>query len=389
MKIMKMNIFLAAMLTVAIPALAASEPASADETGPIPIGVNIELSGRAAVQGEAYSCAVKIVANEINKKGVLGGRDIKLIVRDNRSNPTDALQVAKQLVQNKHVVAMVGGGSSPTTLSLVNYVDTVGLPTVSMGSSTAIITPVEKRPYVFKTPANTEQVLAIMMQDFKRTGVDSMGLLAVDNPYGDAGIKAVKAAAKAGKLKLTGVETFSGDDRNLTAQVINLNNGNPDAIVVWSIPPGSGIAARDINYSGFDGKVYFDAGAGAELFLRGAGASANGILMVHPTALVAPQAPKSLPNYQVMNHFYDTYTQKCGAYSGFASYAADALNLIVHAIKKAGSTDRDAIRDALETLHYTGITGVYNMSAKNHGGLATDSLSVVTVHDGKWKLVSP
>lgn len=389
MKVFAIHTLLAAMLVVSIPAFAASESESGANAGPIPIGVNIELSGRAAVQGSAYSCAVKIVANQVNQEGILGGRHINLIIRDNRSDPTEALQVAKQLVQNDHVVAMVGGGSSPTTLSLVNYVDTVGLPTVSMGSSTAIITPVDKRAYVFKTPANTEQVLSNMMQDFKRTGVDSVALLAVDNPYGAAGVKAAKAAAKAGKLNLVGVETFSGSDRNYTAQVTNLINQDPDAIIVWSIPPGSSIAARDINYAGFQGKVYFDAGAGAELFLRGAGASANGILMVHPTALVAPQAPKSLPNDQVMTDFYNAYTQKCGDYSGFASYAADALNLIVHAIKKAGSTDRDAIRDALETLNYTGITGVYHMSAQNHGGLATDSLSVVTVKDGNWELVSP
>lgn len=389
MRIQITRTLLAAMLLVVVPANAASEPASTNDSGPIPIGVNIELSGRAAVQGTAYSCAVKIVANQVNKQGILGGRHIKLVIRDNRSDPTEALQVAKQLVQNKHVVAMVGGGSSPTTLSLVNYVETVGLPTVSMGSSTAIITPVEKRSYVFKTPANTEQIVATMVEDFKRTGVDSIGLLAVDNPYGEAGIKAVRAAAKAGKFKLVGVETFSGDDRNLTAQVTNLINDNPDAIVVWSIPPGSAIAARAISYAGYDGEVYFDAGAGAELFLRGAGQTANGVLMVHPTVLVAPQASKDLPNYQVMTDFYNAYTQKCGNYSGFASYAADALRLIVEAIKKAGSTDRDAIRDALETLDYTGITGVYHMSADDHGGLSTDSLSVITVRDGEWKLVSP
>lgn len=389
MKVLLRYTVFTAMLLVAVPVFAASQSASSNDAGPIPIGVNIALSGRAAVQGEAYICAVKIVANQVNKHGILGGREIELIIRDNRSDPTESLQITKQLVQNEHIVAMVGPGSSPTTLSVINYVNNVGLPTVSMGSSTAIITPVEKRSWVFKTPANTGQILTVMLNDFERTGVESIGLLAVDNPYGAAGIKAVRAAAEAGKINLVGVETFSGNDRNYTAQITNLMNKNPDAIVVWAIPPGSAVAARGLYYAGYDGKIYFDAGSAANLFLKGAGQAANGVLIVSPSVLVAPQMPKSVPNYQVMIDFYKKYTQKCGQYSGFASYAADALKLIVEAIKKAGSTDRKAIRDALETLDYTGITGVYHMSPKNHGGLSTDSLSVITVHNDEWKLVSP
>ena len=155
----------------------------------IPIGVDIETSGPAAVQGSAYKDAVTLVADQINAKGGVLGRKIKLVVRDNKSDPTEALQVAKGLITNDNVVAIVGGGSSPTTLSFADTVETMKVPAVSMGSSGAIVNPPEKRRYMFKTPANTELVVQTMLDDFAKRGVKSVGFLSVDNPYGQAGLQ--------------------------------------------------------------------------------------------------------------------------------------------------------------------------------------------------------
>ena len=381
-----------ASLTVLLAACAAPEEpdGGADQTGQaggdtIPIGVNIELSGPAAVQGAAYQNAVELVAKQINAEGLLEGKQIELIIRDNKSDPTEALQVAKSMVENDGVVAMVGGGSSPTTLSLVDYVENEGVPIVSMGSSGAIVSPPEDRTYVFKTPANTGQIVEAMVADFEERGVETVGFISVDNPYGDAGLQAFQAAADAGDVELVGTEKFQGDDRDYTSVVTKLISAQPDAIVVWSIPPGAGIVAQNVAAAGYEGQLYFDAGAGAELFLRGAGEAADGVLMIHPAVLVANEV-QDAPNLAEMQGFYDAYTAEYGEFSGFASYAADALALIVAAIEEAGSADRKAVRDALESLSYTGITGMYEMSPEDHGGLSTDALQVLTVENGEWAL---
>lgn len=359
----------------------------ADPTGgdTIPIGVNIELSGPAAVQGAAYQNAVQLVADQINEDGGVDGRQIELIIRDNKSDPTEALQVAKGMIENDGIVGMVGGGSSPTTLSLVDYVEGEGVPIVSMGSSGAIVNPPEERTYVFKTPANTGQIVDAMVADFAERGIETVGFISVDNPYGDAGLQAFEAAADAGAVELLGTEKFQGDDRDYTSVVTKLMSAEPDAIVVWSIPPGAGIVAQNVAAAGYEGQLYFDAGAGAELFLRGAGEAANGVLMIHPAVLVADEVAEA-PNLEQMQSFYDSYTAEYGEFSGFASYAADALGLIVAAIEEAGSTDREAVRDGLESLSYTGITGVYEMSPEDHSGLSADALEVLTVENGEWTL---
>ena len=89
----------------------------------------------------------------------------------------------------------------------------------------------------------------------------------------------------------------------------------------------------------------------------------------------------------LVRHDSAAYTEEYGEFSGFASYGADALGMILQAIEESGSTDQQAIRDALEEMSYTGITGVYDMSAEDHSALDPEALVLITVENGEWKLL--
>ncbi len=357
--------------------------------GAISIGADIELSGPAGVQGYAYASALRLTADRINKRGLrIGGKKVLVGValRDNKSDPTESVQVAKSIIADKKSVAIIGGGSTPTTMSIVDTVEAGRIPTISMGSSGAIVNPIDKRRYMFKTPANTDAIIQVMLDAFDKQGVRKIGFLSVDNAYGDAGLAGMTAAAKAGKVQLVGKERFGPTDKDFTVQVTKLAAKKPDAIVVWAVPPGAGIAAQNIKQAHFGGKVFFDAGAGAELFLKGAGADAEGMYMVHPQVLAGDQLTGADPRSAAAKAFYTDFRGVFKSFSGFASYAADALNLIVAAMQKADSLDRDKIRDALETLQFTGATGSYSFGPDNHGGVRPDSLKLLVVKGGKWTL---
>ncbi len=371
--------------TSSTPQSGASAGTGAAGTGAIKIGVNIELSGPAAVQGTAYKNAVELMAKQINEAGVLG-RKIQLVIRDNKSDPTEALQVMKGMIENDKVVAVVGGGSSPTTMSSIEYVQTAKVPIVSMGSSDAIVNPPAERAWVFKTPAGTDMVVQVMLDEFAKKGIKKVGFISVDNPYGEAGLKAFSAKAPGAGIQLVGNEKFQPADKDYTSIVTKLVAKDPEALVVWAIPPGAGIVATNVKASGFTGPVYFDPGAGAELFIRGAGKASEGALLVHPAVLVSDQVSDAA-NKKQMDDFHAAYTEAYGEFSGFASYAADALGMIVEAVTTSGSVEPQAIRDSLETLKYTGVTGVYTMSKEDHSALDPAALVLVTVEGGKWKLV--
>jgi branched-chain amino acid transport system substrate-binding protein len=369
----------------------AKQSASGD-SAQVKIGVDIEESGPAAVQGKAYERALRLVAGKINADGGVQIGDqkkkVKLIIRDNKSDPAESLTVAKSLIDNDHVAAIVGGGSSPTTMSIVDTVERKKVPLVSMGSSTAIVTPVSERQYVFKTPGNTNVVADVMMKTFRAKHVKKVALLTVDNAYGAAGLKAWKNLQDQGVVKLVDTEKFTDQDKDYTVQVSKMLAAGPDAVVVWAIPPGAGIAAKNLKQAGFpEGKVYFDTGAGAELFIKGAGKSAEGMSMVHSPVLAGEEITAKNASTRTEKAFYDAYRKKYGHFSGFAPMAADALTAITKAITAAGSTDHKAIRDALENLAFHGAFGDYHFSPSYHGGVLESSLCMVKVKNGTWHLV--
>jgi Periplasmic binding protein len=86
---------LAGVLSLTAVGCAAQEGTAAN--GEIPIGVNIELTGPASLLGASYKNALDLVVADINRQGVLDGRKLELIVRDNRSDPAEATRVAKNL----------------------------------------------------------------------------------------------------------------------------------------------------------------------------------------------------------------------------------------------------------------------------------------------------
>jgi branched-chain amino acid transport system substrate-binding protein len=76
--------------------------------------------------------------------------------------------------------------------------------------------------------------------------------------------------------------------------------------------------------------------------------------------------------------------------SGFGGYAYDALTIVVEGIRKAGSADRDKVRDSIESLqNFVGASGVFNFSPKDHTGLGMDALEMLIVKDGKFTIYKP
>lgn len=372
-----------------------SRDAATAPTTDIPIGVDIEVTGAYAVQGSAYRNALTLVADRVNEDKVLGDKRIKLIVRDNKSDPATAQTAARELIDSDRVVALIGAGTTATTESIVDIVSERKVPTVSMGSATSLLTDgngATVRPYLFKTPANTSVIVDRMLEELRARGIKKVGVLSVDNAYGNAGRQAFEAKAQTQGLDVVSAvkaPAAAGDAEEYTALVDELAGAEPDAVVVWAAPPSSGLLATAFSRSAFvqnGGRVYFDPGAGAEAFSRTTVPNATGIFMIHPAVLAVNQLNATTPSVQRQKQFYSDYSQRFGTFSAFASYAADALELVVQAIAKADSTDREKVRGALETISYDGYTGSFAFSPTNHGGVGGDALTVLAVRNGEWAL---
>lgn len=358
------------------------------EDGPIVIGVNVEQSGPASVQGQAYADAVTLLAERINADGGVMGREIELEIVDNQTDQTQAVTLTNQLVQ-QDVVAMIGPGTSPTTLGAMDVILSSGIPTISMGSADAISDPASEHPNVFKSPQRGTLIAEELAQLFEDEGISRVGLIAVNNAYGEDGVSAMEGLAAEGRIELAGVERFEASDTEMVAQLNSLRSAGAEAILCWAIPPGAPTVRRTaVEDLGIEIPMYFDAGAGAELFTELAGESANGAIVVQPKHLIWDEVPDDDPQAEVLQTFGEAYTSEYGQMSGFAGYAWDALNLLVAAIEESGGTSPDQIINGLENLgEYVGVTGTFEITGEDHQGLGEGDLVATRVENGEWTLV--
>ncbi|MGA8112414.1 MAG: ABC transporter substrate-binding protein [Actinocatenispora sp.] len=377
----------AALAAVAVGASGcAADESDGKDSGDIKIGASLELSGPTASIGTTYQKALKLEVADINKKGLLGGRKIKLIIKDNQTKPDQNITNINDFINNEHVTAVVSGGCSACTVPVTPVIEKAKVPMISLASASAITEPASAHRYTFKISPNPAQDAAVLVASLKKQGVKKIGLLNVDNVYGQDGNKSVTEQAKKEGISVVSHQQFGETDTNMSVQVHKIVDAQPDAIVVWSVMPAAGIIAKDIKDTDYKGGVYMDAGAGAELFVKGAQAAAEGTHMVFPQVLAINDVTSTTPQVTEQKQWFKDYSSKYGTYSGFASFAGDSLKMIAKAIDETKGTDHKQLRDALEKMGIDGLSGRIQNSADQHSGLQPEALAILVVKNNEWHL---
>jgi branched-chain amino acid transport system substrate-binding protein len=148
------------------------------------------------------------------------------------------------------------------------------------------------------------------------------------------------------------------------------------------------VQARDL---GLELPIVHNHGIGNQAFIDLAGAAAEGVLFPIGKLMVAKDLPDTDPQKAVLLKYaadYVAYTEGSNP-STFGGHAWDSMQMAVMALQAAGP-DPVAIRDYLENIqNFAGISGVFNLSAKDHNGIGKESLVLVQIKGGTWKYVPP
>lgn len=387
---MRLRGILPLTLTAAVLATVAGCAADEDPAGSgaddIIVGASLELSGPTASIGTAYQKALELKATQLNDSGALGGRKLKLVVRDNRTDNNTSVTNVNALIRNEHADALILGGCSACGLAALPAITENKVPAIALASASALTNPVADRAYLFKISPNPGQDAAVIVSELKRKNASRIGLVSVNNVYGQDGQKSVTAEAGKAGIKVVAAEQFAQTDTSVTVQVSKVVAAKPEAVVVWAVSPAAGTVVKALRDARYAGAVYLDAGAGAELFIKGAGAAAEGTNMVFPKVLATEDIDTGTPAGKDRKAWVEAYRKANGDYSGFASFAADALQSIVDAVGRAAGTEPQQIRDQLETGQLEGVSGPLQFSAQEHSGLQPAALGILTVRENRWVL---
>jgi branched-chain amino acid transport system substrate-binding protein len=356
--------------------------------GDIVIGADLALSGPGAVVGTAYQRALELKVEQVNASGVLGDRRVRLLPRDNRSEPGESTVHIGQFADAATVAAVVTGGCDDCVTGLANTANDRRVPVVALSGVEAVASPVAERRYVFRLGPDTAATVAALVAGLREQKVAAVGLLATDDSYGVEGLQALTAELGRAGVRLVRTASVGVNDTDLTRPVAELLAARPAALVLWAPPAQAMAAAVSAKQSGFTGRLVFGSPAAGELFLPAdAARAAEAATMVFTATMVTDEVIATSPAKAARTRWFREYTARYGGYHAYSSFAADAVQLVVDAVLAAGAgADRDAVRDRLENARLDGLSGPVRMSPADHSGLEPQALRTLVVRDGRWQL---
>ncbi|PWR10205.1 ABC transporter substrate-binding protein [Micromonospora acroterricola] len=360
------------------------------DTSPIVIAADLELSGAAAPVGRAYQRALELKVEQLNSSGALNGRKIELKWKDNRSDAAESLRNIADFSGDSRVSAIIMGGCNECAVGAVGTINEKKIPTIALAASGTIANPVADRRYVFKLGPNAADSAAALTTELRRKNVRKVGLLHSDDDYGREGVVALRRELAKTTIKPVGEESVKTTDTEVSQQIGRLVGLKPDALVVWTPPEQASLAATSAQQAKFRGSLFFDAGAAGDLFLGAAARATERATLIFTQTMVIDDVIATTPAKAARRQWFQDYTARFGGYNGSSSFAADAVQLIADAELRsggpAGQVNRDGIRDVLETSQMDGLSGPIRMTPDNHSGLMPQALTTLVARNGRWRL---
>lgn len=361
---------------------------TAQAAEPIKIGSVLSVTGPAAFLGDPELKTLQMYVDDINKKGGVLGRPLQLVHYDDGSDANKANGFAKRLIEDDKVDVLVGGTTTGATMSVAPLVDKAGIPFISLAGAVVIVEPVKK--FVFKTPHTDRMAAEKVFEDMKKRGISKVALLSETSGFGQSGKKETEGVAAKYGMTLVASETYGPKDTDMSPQLTKIK-GTPgvQAVFIFGLGQGPAIATKNYKQLGITLPLYHAHGVASEEFIKLAGPAAEGARLPAAALLVANKLDAKDPQKAVAVGYSKAFEEKWKTdVSTFGGHAYDGLMLAVDAIKRAGSTDKAKVRDALEaTKGYIGTGGIVNMSATDHMGLDLSAFKMLEIKNGDWSLV--
>lgn len=355
---------------------------------PIKIGSVLSVTGPAAFLGDPELKTLQMYVEDINKKGGVLGRQLQLVHYDDGSDASKANGFTKRLIDDDKVDVLVGGTTTGATMSAAPLVEKAGIPFISLAGAVVIIEPVKK--WIFKTPHTDRMAAEKVFEDMKKRGLSKVALFTETSGFGGSGKKEAEGVAAKYGITLVANETYGPKDTDMSPQLTKIKNtAGTQAVFVIGLGQGPAIVTKNYKQLGINLPLYHAHGVASEEFIKLAGPAAEGARLPAAALLVADKLPANDPQKPVAQAYAKAFNEKWKTdVSTFGGHAYDGLMIAVDAMKRAKSTDKAAVRDAIEaTKGYVGTGGIVNMSATDHMGLDLSSFRMLEIKNGDWSLV--
>jgi len=364
----------------AAPTGAPGEPAARGAApGKIVIGHYASMSGSTAHFGQDTDKAARLAIEQLNAAGGVLGRQLELVTLDTRGDSAEAANAVTRLIDVEKVTAILGEVASSLSLAGGRVAQRRQIPMVSSASTNPKVTAVGD--YIFRV-CFIDPFQGTVMANFaaKNLKVMKVAILKdIKNDYSIGLSEAFKSAFVAQGGTIVVEQSYSQGDTDFSAQVTAIKGTDAQAVFVPGYYSEVGAIARTAQRLGLKVPLLGGDGWDAPDLFKIGGDALDGSYYSNHFALdmATPKAQK----------FIADFTKKYGEPpTGLGALGFDAAAVLVDAIKRAGSTDPKAIRDALaKTADFEGVTGKITIDPDRN---AKKSAVVLKVSGGAAKFES-
>lgn len=367
--------------------LACSVAGAAADT--IKIGINQPLTGSVAASGNFITDGAKLAAEAINEKGGVLGKQLELVIEDNKSNPSEAAAAAEKLISRDEVSAMMGAWGSSFTLAVMPKLQEYGVPMVVETASSSKVTSAGN-PWVFRIAPTSEMEAKAFGHLVPKFGMKKVDFLVVNNDWGLGAAGEFDKMLKGQGVEVGMTEIMDPAAQDMSAQLAKIKASDSDTLFVTTGFEQLSLVFKQLKALGVDRRVITTGGSQFpdRLAEQLGGAADNSYHIL----FFAPWFPDAAANPDVAHGYIDQWNKKgydkSGLSDGFRGY--DAITAIAAGIEAAGSAEPEAIRDALWKVDVKGVNG--NIKFQKVGvegsesGQSSPNVYVVEIKDGKLAL---
>jgi branched-chain amino acid transport system substrate-binding protein len=371
------------LLCSAIPLLGCSEEV---EKEAYKVGAVFAVSGFNAPLGTPEKQTVEMMVQQINAAGGIDGHPLEVTIYDTESDTTKCVTLVNSLIEDG-VVAIIGPSSTGESMALIDVVTGAEIPLVSCAAGVTIVTPVQDREWVFKTPQSDLLAVRELFKYIEQVkGFTKIAIISDTGGFGKGGKAILEAQAASYGLEIVANEDFDTTQADMTAELASIKGSTAEAIVCWGTNPGPALIAQSRKALNMTIPLYCSHGIANMKFIELGGDAVNGVIFPAGKLLVAGQLLDSDPQKDVLVEYKADFEAKYGAGTAntFGGHAYDALSMVVMALDKVGP-DKAKIRDYIESItDFPGTGGVFNMSVEDHNGLVEGCFVMIEIVNGEW-----
>jgi branched-chain amino acid transport system substrate-binding protein len=357
---------------------ALSAPVQGQDT--IRIGEYASLTGKEASLGQSSHQGTVLAVETINAAGGVLGRKLELITEDTQSKAGESGTAVRKLISRDKVVAILGEVASSRSLEGAPICQNAKVPMISPASTNPKVTEIGN--YIFRV-CFIDPFQGPVMAKFARETLHAkrMGLMVSSSSAYSVGLaKYFREAFVAGGGVVAAEQKYQEGDKDFKAQLTAIKAAGVDAIFNPGYYNEGALMVKQARDLGIEVPMFGADSWEAEALMELGGKAVEG------TFLCSHYSPRD-PSPRVQE-FVAAYRQRWGA--GYApdsnaSLGYDSVLVLVDAIRRAGSTDRAKVRDALAaTKDFPAVTG--NISIDAHRNASKEAV-IITVRNGRFEFV--